>query len=166
MMGGDLPKMLPRLWAFALRICGNQRDAEDLVQLACLRGVEKAKQSNHDMSALCWMFSILHSTWVNDIRVRSLRNRAGPDWDDELLETITNPDATDRDAQASIHHTLDAVQQLAETQRTVLLLVAVERFSYKEAARILDVPVGTVMSRLSRARHTIGALVGAQGARK
>ncbi|WP_244138681.1 RNA polymerase sigma factor, partial [Burkholderia vietnamiensis] len=57
-----LPGMLPRLWAFSLRLCGNQRDAEDVLQRACVRGLERAHQLQPGTSPLSWMFSIVHST--------------------------------------------------------------------------------------------------------
>jgi RNA polymerase sigma-70 factor (ECF subfamily) len=162
MTGADLPtmlpEMLPRLWAFALRISGNQQDAEDLVQHACVRGLERAHQLQPDTSPLSWMFSIVHSIWINEIRARSVRRRNGVEWDDALLETIADPAAPDPETDASMRQIIGAVEQLPEAQRVVMLLVAVEGLSYSEAAETLEVPIGTIMSRLSRARQSIGIL--------
>src|SRR5471032_1666497 len=73
---GMLPEMLPRLWTFALRISGDRHDAEDLVQRACVRALERAHQLQPDTSPLSWMFSIVHSTWINELRARSVRKRS------------------------------------------------------------------------------------------
>jgi RNA polymerase sigma-70 factor, ECF subfamily len=153
-----LPSMLPRLWTFALRIAGDQHDAEDLVQRACVRALERAHQLQPGTAPLSWMFSIVQSIWFNEVRARSVRNRAGMEWDEGFLETIADPSAKTPEEQAMNSQIIRAVQQLPETQRVVMLLVAVEGLSYSEAAIALDVPIGTIMSRLSRARQAIGVL--------
>jgi len=153
-----LPGLLPRLWAFALRITGDKHDAEDLVQLACVRALERAHQFQPDSSVLSWMFSIVHSTWINELRSRNVRGRSRSEWDEDLLETISDPEASTPETDLMHHQIISAVNELPEAQREVMLLVGVEQFSYKEAAEILNVPMGTVMSRLSRARQAIGAL--------
>ncbi|MPV57391.1 RNA polymerase sigma factor [Burkholderia sp. HI2761] len=153
-----LPSMLPRLWAFALRISGDRHDAEDLVQCACLRALERAHQLRPGTAPLSWMFSIVQSTWLNELRARSVRRRSGMDWDDDFLETVSDPAAPTLEQQALDEQIVRAVQQLPEAQRVVMLLVGVEGLSYSEAADALGVPIGTIMSRLSRARQTIGSL--------
>ncbi|WP_321905718.1 RNA polymerase sigma factor [Paraburkholderia tropica] len=157
-----LPAMLPRLWSFALRISGDQHDAEDLVQRACVRGLERAHQLQPGTAPLSWMFSIVQSTWINELRARNVRNRSGMDWDDGFLETVPDPSARTPEEQAMNGQIIAAVQQLPEVQRVVMLLVAVEGLSYSEAAEVLGVPIGTIMSRLSRAREAIGALIEGQ----
>lgn len=153
-----LPSMLPRLWAFALRLSGDQHDAEDLVQRACVRALERAHQLQPGTAPLSWMFSIMQSTWLNEVRARGVRNRSGMEWDEGLLETVPDPAAKTPEEQAMNGQIIRAVQQLPEAQRVVMLLVAVEGLSYSEAAAALDVPIGTIMSRLSRARQAIGAV--------
>jgi RNA polymerase sigma-70 factor (ECF subfamily) len=153
-----LPPMLPRLWAFALRISGDQHDAEDLVQRACVRALERAHQLQTGTAPLSWMFSIVQSTWINELRARSVRSRSGMDWDDDFLETVADPLAQTPEQQVMSGQIVKAVQRLPEAQRVVMLLVGVEGLSYSEAAQTLGVPIGTIMSRLSRARHSIGAL--------
>jgi len=157
---GMLPEMLPRLWAFALRISGDRHDAEDLVQRACVRALERAHQLQPDTSPLSWMFSIVHSTWINELRARSVRKRSSMEWDDDFLENLADP--VDKGPEAQLMHgqIINAVGRLPEAQRVVMLLVAVEGLSYQEAADALEVPIGTIMSRLSRARQAVGALLG------
>ena len=152
-----LPEMLPRLWAFALRIAGDQHDAEDLVQRACVRALERAHQLQPDTAPLSWMFSIVHTTWINELRARSVRKRCSMEWDDDFLENIADPSGQTPETQVMNAQIIDAVTRLPEAQRVVMLLVAVEGLSYQEAADALEVPIGTVMSRLSRARQAIGA---------
>jgi RNA polymerase sigma-70 factor, ECF subfamily len=152
-----LPDMLPRLWAFSLRLCRNQHDAEDLVQRACVRGLERAHQLQPGTSPLSWMFSIVHSTWISELRARSVRMRSSLEWDDNFLETVPDPGARNPETTLINTEIIAAVERLPEAQRTVMILVAVEGLSYAEAAEVLGVPIGTIMSRLSRARQTIGA---------
>jgi RNA polymerase sigma-70 factor (ECF subfamily) len=149
--------MLPRLWAFSLRLCGNQHDAEDVLQRACVRGLERSHQLQPGTSPLSWMFSIVHSTWINELRARNVRSRSSMDWDDDFLETVADPSMRTPEEILLNGEIIAAVERLPEAQRTVMLLVAVEGFTYAEAAEILEVPIGTIMSRLSRARQTIGA---------
>ncbi|WP_028207618.1 RNA polymerase sigma factor [Paraburkholderia nodosa] len=155
---GMLPAMIPRLWAFALRLSGDHHDAEDLVQRACLRGLERAHQLQPDTAPLSWMYSIVHSTWINELRARSVRKRASFEWDDDFLENL--PDPVDKGPETQLMHSqiIEAVERLPEAQRVVMLLVAVEGMTYQQAADVLKVPIGTVMSRLSRARQSVGAM--------
>lgn len=161
-----LPALLPRLWAFALRISGDRHDAEDLVQRACVRALERAHQLQPGTSALSWMFTIVHSTWISELRARSRRNRSSTAWDDDMLETVADPAMRTPEENAINSQIVSAVCQLPEAQRVVMLLVAVEGLSYIEAAEVLEVPIGTVMSRLSRARQTIGALFGVRDSQR
>jgi RNA polymerase sigma-70 factor, ECF subfamily len=161
-----LPDMLPRLWAFALRLSGDRHDAEDLVQRACVRALERTHQLQPGTSPLSWMFAIVHTTWINEIRARSVRSRTSADWDDSLLETVADPAARTPESNAMMGQIVSAVERLPEAQRVVMLLVAVEGLSYSEAAEALDVPIGTIMSRLARARQTIGSQFGAREAKK
>lgn len=155
-----LPEMLPRLWAFALRISGDKHDAEDLVQRACVRALERAHQLHPDTSPLSWMFSIVHTTWLNELRARRVRARSSMEWDDGILETVPDPAMRTPETNVMNRQMVSAVERLPEAQRVVMLLVAVEGLSYSQAAEVLHVPVGTIMSRLARARQAIGALVG------
>jgi RNA polymerase sigma-70 factor, ECF subfamily len=137
--GGDLcsmlPKMLPQLWKFALRISGDKHDAEDLLQLACLRALERAYQLQPDTAPLSWMFSIGYSTWINEVRARGARSRAGFEWDDDLPDSVADPAARTPEKNLTSGQIVSAVQRLPEPQRVAMLLVAIEGMSYKEAAR-------------------------------
>jgi len=151
-----LPTLLPRLWRFALRLARDLHDAEDLVQRACVRALERGHQLQPGTSALSWMFSIVHSVWLNEVRARRLRSRMRQPWTDELDDTVADDSAADPALSILHQQIIDAVGRLPDAQRAVILLVAVEGLSYREVADTLEIPIGTVMSRLARARLTIG----------
>jgi RNA polymerase sigma-70 factor, ECF subfamily len=152
----QLPQLLPRLWRFALRLTRHQADAEDLLQRCCLRALEKREQWRPDSVLLSWLFSIMHSVWLNELRAAQLRREGSLDVGVQIEELQDPGSAGDPEYQMMCRQVVDAVEALPEAQRVVMILVAVEGFSYREAAQILEVPVGTVMSRLSRARLSVG----------
>jgi RNA polymerase sigma-70 factor, ECF subfamily len=152
----QLPQVLPRLWRFALRLAGDRQDAEDLVQRACVRALERQHQLRPGTSMLSWLFSIVHSVWLNEVRARQVRKHRSLEWSDELVEAVADPAAIDPETYALHQQIVSAVDRLPEAQRAVMLLVAVEGLSYREAAIALEIPIGTVMSRLARARLSIG----------
>jgi RNA polymerase sigma-70 factor, ECF subfamily len=154
-LSADLPALLPRLWRFALRLAGDRHDAEDLVQRACVRALERRHQLQAGTSTLSWLFSIMHSVWLNEVRARQIRNHGSIEWS-EALADVADPAACDGETYALNQQIIRAVERLPDAQRAVMLLVAVEGLSYREAATMLDIPIGTVMSRLARARLTIG----------
>ncbi len=152
----QLPQLLPRLWRFALRLTRHQADAEDLLQRCCLRALEKRGQWRPDSVLLSWLFSIMHSVWLNELRAAQRRREGSLDGGMQIEEVEDHGSAGDPEYQMMCRQVVDAVEALPEAQRVVMILVAVEGFSYREAAQILEVPVGTVMSRLSRARLSVG----------
>lgn len=157
----QLPLCLPRLWRFALRLTRDPHDAQDLVQRCCVRALERRGQWQPGTSMLSWLFAIEHSIWMNELRrPQRLRTESLESPDSQGLEGL--PDAAARDPVQHAHYrqVVASVEALPEAQRTVMLLVAVEGFSYREAAEILGIPIGTVMSRLARARSTIGQQFG------
>lgn len=153
----QLPHLLPRLWRFALRLTRNPHDAEDLVQRSCVRALERRAQWQPGTALLSWLFAIEHSIWLNELRSAQRRRTGSLDGEpslegeDSLISSDGNPELGLYYRQVVI-----AVEALPEAQRVVMLLVAVEGLSYREAADVLAVPIGTVMSRLSRARATVG----------
>jgi RNA polymerase sigma-70 factor, ECF subfamily len=151
-----LPQLLPRLWRFALRLAGDPHEAEDLVQRACVRALERQHQLLPGSSTLSWLFAIAHTVWLNEIRARKIRAHRSIQWTEELAETVADRSLCDPETAVLHSQIIKAVEGLPDAQRSVMLLVAVEGMSYREAADVLAVPIGTVMSRLARARLTIG----------
>jgi RNA polymerase sigma-70 factor, ECF subfamily len=153
----QLPHLLPRLWRFALRLTRNPHDAEDLVQRSCVRALERRAQWRPGTALLSWLFAIEHSIWLNELRSAQRRRTGSLDGEPSLEddERLVSPSGN---PELGLHYrqVVMAVEALPEAQRVVMLLVAVEGLSYREAADVLTVPIGTVMSRLSRARSTVG----------
>lgn len=159
-LANALPGLLPRLWRFALRLAGDRHDAEDLLQRTCVRALERREQVQAGTSLLSWMFRVMHTVWLNELRSRQIRSRSSLEWSDEMVETIADPSASNPETVSLHREIIAAVNALPDAQRVVMLLVAVEGFSYRDAAEVLDLPIGTVMSRLARARMTVGERFG------
>lgn len=157
-VASQLPAMLPRLWSFAMRLTTHTHDAEDLVQRTCVRALEKAGQWQPGTSLIHWLLSIEQSIWFNEVRARKVRSRNGAPWDATQVENVADHTEAGPEGTALHQQIIRAVNALPEPQQAVMLLVAVEGLSYKETAQVLDVPVGTIMSRLARARMRMGAL--------
>lgn len=130
--------------------------AEELVQSTCVRALEKSAQFTPGTRIDSWLFTILHSIWISDVRARRVRLGQGFVESDELLA----PDTHEQD-EARLHYAkiMQCVSALPEAQRNAVFLVYVEGFTYQEAADTLSVPIGTIMSRLATARAKIAQLI-------
>lgn len=152
----ELPGLLPQLWRFALRLTRDKVDAEDLVQRCSLRALERHAQWRPEGTLLSWLFSIMHGIWLNELRARQRKSKWTDEWEPEQVEQYRDTGVSGPEDHAMYRQVVAVVETLPDEQRSVLLLVAVEGLSYKEAATALSVPIGTVMSRLARARVAIG----------
>ena len=129
--------------------CGDQAQADDLVQATCLRALERAHQFRSGTRIESWLFAILESIWRNTARAQGVRRGNGiVDIADAHLESAE----AGEDVRIEYADAVRQIGALPPGQRTVLLLVSIEGLSYREAAAVLDIPVGTVMSRLATAR--------------
>jgi len=150
---------LPSLWRFALQITRDNHDAEDLVQRTCLRALERSESYEDMQKPKSWLFRIAQNIWKNEVRSRSIRDKGFVKTDSpNSLTAQQEIDKQTPDTWLELNDVVKAVQALPEAQRMVIILVAVHGFSYQETATILDVPIGTVMSRLARARMSMGKL--------
>lgn len=145
----ELVRLLPRLWRFGLGLTGNAEACDDLVQATCERALTRYHQWKPGSRLDSWVFTIMQSIWKNELRAQSIRRGAGFVDPESYVFYGKFPLAEDSAYELQV---LEAVMALPETQRIALLLVYIEGYSYKEAATILEVPIGTVMSRLARAR--------------
>jgi RNA polymerase sigma-70 factor, ECF subfamily len=141
--------VLPRLRRFARGLTGSAVEADDLVQAACERALARQHQFQEGTRFDSWMFRIVQTIWIDQIRSREVRKEDG-----EIAEERLGSDESVRriEARLALDEVRRAVGRLPPDQRTALLLVTVDGLSYKEAAEVAGVPVGTIMSRLSRAR--------------
>jgi RNA polymerase sigma factor (sigma-70 family) len=141
--------VIPALRRYARTFVRDVGAADDLVQDTLERAISRWHQRRSDGDARTWLFTILHNLAVNHLRRTARRGREVPlddAGDSDVAVPSTQEDALRRE------DILGAVGQLPDDQRSVLLLVSLEDVSYAEAARVLDIPIGTVMSRLARAR--------------
>jgi RNA polymerase sigma-70 factor (ECF subfamily) len=158
----ELVALLPRLRRFARGLAGAPDQADDLVQAACERAIARIHQWTPGTRLDSWMFRIVQTIWLDQTRAQRVRTGEGRiDAASPLVEAELSVDGA-RDMEQ--HLTYDAVRramgQLPDEQRAVVMLVCVEGQSYKEAAETLSVPIGTVMSRLSRARSALARHMG------
>ena len=141
----DLIEHLPRLRRYARALTGDVTRADDLVQDTMERALAKLDlwQPGSDLRA--WLFTLMHNLFMNQIRALRPQDSAF----DDALDIPVSGGQMEALGARDIHA---ALARLPEQQREVMLLVGLEQFGYEEAAQVLGVPVGTVMSRLSRAR--------------
>lgn len=140
---------IPALRRYAWALCGSGHDADDLVQDCLVRALGRWHLRRTEASVRAWLFAILHNGFVSDRRYAARRPNVPFEEADAPLVGPAQEHAT---MLTDVGTALDA---LPEDQRVVLLLVGVEDLSYEEAAQVLGVPVGTVMSRLSRGRERL-----------
>ncbi len=152
-----LRQHLAALWRFALVLSRSRATAEDLVQATCVRALERAGQFEPGTRLDRWLFSILHSVWINETRARKVRQGAGV-VDAELALTFDGGHIIETNILAA--QMLTAIGALPEGQREAVLLVYAEGYSYRDAATFLGVPIGTIMSRLATARARLADLNG------
>lgn len=153
----DLIVLLPRLRRFAAGLCGNLSTADDLVQEACGRAIANQNKWRPGTRLDSWMYRIIQNLYRDQLRAMNVSQRymaeSGPLMEQSVDGALAIETRTDLGiVQAGI-------QDLPEDQRVILLMVCVEGLSYREAAEALEVPVGTVMSRLARARQRLHALL-------
>ena len=147
-----LTAVLPRLYRFGLAMTGSAADTDDLVQNTCERVLLRADQLREVTRLDAWLYGIMRNIWIDEMRHRKVRRH---DQIDAASEVIGEDGQATADGRINLAAVRRAMGELPEEQRTVLMLVCVDGLSYKEAAEVLGIPVGTVMSRLSRARHDL-----------
>ncbi|MDE2051826.1 MAG: RNA polymerase sigma factor [Gammaproteobacteria bacterium] len=147
-------ELLPRLRRFARSQARNAQDADDLVQITPERARPRAGQHPPDHSVASWLFGILRNAWIDEGRSR--RRRESLLDPEDLAERIGDPAVG---ADPELLCLQDALSRLPEDQRLAIALVLVEGFSYKEAAAIMGVPVGTLTSRLARGREALQSML-------
>ena len=152
----DLVAAIPRLRRYARTLTGEAARADDLVQDTLARAWEKRRlwQAGTDLRA--WLFTVMHNVFVNQ-RALARRDARNVSLDDEgaggeVWQVAVRPG---QQARVELAETVEQMGRLPAEQREVLLLAAVEEMKYEEIAAVLDIPVGTVMSRLSRAREKL-----------
>ncbi len=149
-----LEPLIPSLRRYAYALVREHAAADDLVQDTLERALSRWSSRRPDGDLRAWLFAILRNLHVGGHRQAQRRGASVAIDDADPADPAAGPDAM-----LEAHDVLAAVDQLPEEQKSLLLLVGVEDFSYDEAARILGLPVGTVMSRLSRARKRLRSIL-------
>jgi RNA polymerase sigma-70 factor (ECF subfamily) len=158
-IGQELVALLPRLRRFALVLCRSPSLADDLVQGACERALAGAGGWTPGTRFDAWMFRILRNHWIDHLRRLKVEGMTE--------DVATQKELVGDHGEKSVFSKLTlievqrAIDELPQEQREVLILVCIEDLSYREASEILGVPMGTVMSRLARARRRLVEIVAA-----
>jgi RNA polymerase sigma-70 factor (ECF subfamily) len=149
-------EQIPGLRRYARALTGGKKEnADDLVQDTLERAYAKWHLFRLGTDLRPWLFSIMHNVFVNEMRLLKNRVLIGSIDDERIgIQSATQLD------HVLVRETLAAVGRLTPALREVLILVTIETFSYVETAKILDIPLGTVMSRLARARAQLRAMMG------
>lgn len=150
--------LLPRLRRFARNLTRNPHDADDVVQIALERALTRLDQWRSEARLDSWMFKIVRNAWIDELRARGRRDKIF------LAEEAGDHVGTDPMAREtelmSVH---SAMARLPDDQREAVSLVLIEGLPYREAAEVLDVPIGTLTSRLARGREALQAMLAIQG---
>jgi RNA polymerase sigma-70 factor, ECF subfamily len=155
----QLRELLPRLRRFARSLAGHPQDADDLVQTAVERALLRAGQWREELGGLdAWMFGIVRNAWKDELRARRRRFLVfAPAREGEQVGQFS------MDGQLELMSVQAAMERLPEDQRVAVALVLVEGLSYREAAAVADVPIGTLTSRLARGREALQNMLGEPG---
>jgi RNA polymerase sigma-70 factor (ECF subfamily) len=144
--------LTPRLRRFGIALTGSVVEADELVQAACVRALERLDQLRMATRLDGWMYRIMRNIWTDEARAAKYRRHEQLDAADQVAGEDGQQLVDRRLTLAAVRRALD---ELPPEQRAVLTLVCVDGLSYKEAAHILGVPLGTVMSRLCRGRQAL-----------
>jgi RNA polymerase sigma-70 factor (ECF subfamily) len=151
----ELVALLPRLRRFARALARDAHDADDLVQIALERALTRAAQLRPDAPLSSWMFGIVRNAWLDELRARGRRARLFAP-----AESAERSGASSQGAPGDLLAVQEALSRLPEEQRAAVALVLIEGLSYKEAAHVMEVPIGTLTSRLARGREALQAMLG------
>ena len=150
--------LLPRLRRFARNLTRNPHDADDVVQIAVERALMRLDQWRSDARLDSWMFKIVRNAWIDELRSRGRRDKVFVG-----AEAGENNGTDSMARETELLSVQAAMARLPEDQREAVSLVLVEGLPYREAAEVLDIPVGTLTSRLARGREALQALLGTEG---
>jgi RNA polymerase sigma-70 factor (ECF subfamily) len=142
----------PRMRRFATVLTGSSSEGDELVQAACERALSRLDQLRIETRLDAWMYRIIRTVWLDELRARRVRRHEPLESAHEVMGDDGNAIADSRLGLAAARR---ALADLPEELRAVLVLVSVDGLRYREAAEVLDIPIGTVMSRLARARATM-----------
>jgi RNA polymerase sigma-70 factor (ECF subfamily) len=148
-------EILPRLRRFAVALTGDLDQGDDLVQETCMRALSRVEQWQPGTRLDSWMYRIAQNLWLDRMRAKKVR---GVQVDIEAAEALAGPNGRQVvESRLTLQAVGAAMAHLPDDQRTLIALVCIDGLSYKEAAEVTQTPIGTVMSRLARARRELHA---------
>lgn len=157
-----LIELIPRLRRFACGLTGSLDRGDELVQAACERLLRNQSRLRPDTRLDSWLYQVIRNLHLDGLRSEAVRDRGA-----QQIRQIAELRPAERGAMDDhllLHEVAQAMQQLSEEHRSALMLICVEGLSYREAAEVLQVPMGTVTSRLVRARKALMAQIGGEDA--
>ncbi|MBO6554848.1 MAG: RNA polymerase sigma factor [Roseitalea sp.] len=156
--GQQLIGLLPNLRRFALSLTRSAAAADDLVQITCEKALANASSYADGTRLDAWLFRIMRNAWIDQLRKEKT---AGLSVDVDALVNMPGDDgARQTESVLMLRATRAAIADLPDEQREVLVLVCIEELSYQETSDVLRIPIGTVMSRLARARKKLASVMG------
>lgn len=150
----DLVKSIPSLRAFAISLCHNRTEADDLVQETLIRAWNNLSNFQEGTNLKAWLFTILRNNFYNGLRRQKHQTEYARNMDNSQFVVQASQDKT-----LEFSDVMRSLADLPPDQREALILVTVENMSYEEVALICDCPIGTVKSRVNRARARLEALM-------
>lgn len=146
-------ELLPRLRRFAFVLTGDAERGDDLVQETCAHALSRLDQFQPGTRIDSWMFRIAQTRWFDRLRAQKIR---GEIFDPEAAENVIGEDGRQvTESRLTLARVSEGIAQLPPEHQVLIALIVVDGRSYKEVAEILDIPIGTVMSRLARARLSL-----------
>ena len=154
----DLLELLPRLRRFARSLTRNIDDADDLCQMALERALLKRDQWQAGTRLDSWMYRITRNIWIDSVRAAGRREQVAND--EDAMQNVAGDDHQRMEERMELTYVDRAMDRLPPDQREAVALVLVEGFAYKEAAALLEIPIGTLTSRLVRGREALQRQLG------
>ena len=154
----ELLALLPRLRRFAHGLSRNAADADDLTQMTVERALRARDQWQPGTRLDSWLYRIMRNLWIDTVRARMRKDKVEAPADE--AETIGHDPRPGIEATIDLQRVMAAMERLPSEQREVVALILIEGFGYREAAELLDLPIGTVSSRLVRGRTALLGLLG------
>ena len=155
MLRRQMVALLPRLRRFAINLTGDQDQGDELVQQGCERALQRFSQFRDNTRIDSWLYKIIHTQWIDRLRRQKTRENHVRQQQSTSGQLVNLPSRR-LDATIDIRQ---AMSTLADDHRAAISLVVIEGYTYNEAAQVLEVPAGTVASRVARARQELAQIL-------
>ena len=154
----ELTQLLPRLRRFAFSLSRNGADADDLAQATIERALRSREQWQPGTKLDSWLYRIMRNLWIDTARARTRRERH--EAPEEEAQSVGEDPRESIEAALELKRAMNAMERLPDEQREVVALILIEGFGYREVSEMLDLPIGTVSSRLVRGRTALLEILG------